>query len=99
MSTVTTPNLGNIIASALIRKIVYGTYAVGSLVIGGIAIYDVTTFGSLPGWVGGAQAVVAYLAIPIGGLALANSPSTTPAPVSNVTNILTTPTGDSTNTK
>jgi hypothetical protein len=73
MSTTTnTPNLGNVIASNTTRKIVYGCYAAAAVVVGGVAAYFLGTGIAEPTAVVGAQAVIAYLAIPIGGLALAN---------------------------
>jgi hypothetical protein len=72
-----TPNLGNVITSGTIRKIVYGTYAVAALIVGGAAAYFLGIDQPIPELVTGAQAVVAYLAIPVGALALANTPATT----------------------
>jgi xanthine/uracil permease len=74
----TTPNLGNIIPSGTARRIVYGTYAVAAVIVGGIAAYFIATGHPLPEPVVGAQGVIAYLGIPVGGLALANTPTATP---------------------
>jgi len=73
--TNTPPNIGNVITNSTIRKAVYGTYATGALLIGGAAAYFLGIGESIPQVVIGAQAVVAYLAIPIGALALANTPA------------------------
>jgi hypothetical protein len=77
MSNTAPPNLGNIIASPGARKVIYGTYALAAIVVGGVAAYFLGIGDPLPEVVVGAQAVVAYLGIPVGGLALANTP---PAP-------------------
>lgn len=68
-------NLGTVITNPTARKIVYGTYALGAVVVGGVAAYFLGIGHSIPEQVVGAQAVVAYLGIPIGGLALANTSS------------------------
>lgn len=71
----TTPNLGSIIPSVLVRKIIYAGYVIASVAVGGVAVFDVASgVTELPAWLSGAQAVIAYLAIPIGTLALANAP-------------------------
>ncbi len=69
----TPPNLGTVVKSAKIRAAVYGTYAVAAVVVGGIAAYVLGTGHVIPEQVIGAQAVIAYLGIPVGGLALANT--------------------------
>lgn len=74
-TTPNTPNLGNVITSATVRKAIYGVYAGAAVVVGGCAAYFLGTGHNLPEIVTGAQAVVAYLAIPIGGLALVNTAS------------------------
>lgn len=68
-----TPNVGTVIKNPTARKVVYGVYAVGAVVVGGIAAYFLGVQIPIPEQVVGAQAVIAYLAIPIGGLALANT--------------------------
>lgn len=75
MSTPTpsTPNLGNVVESPTARKVIYGVYAVAAVVVGGIAAYFLGVQDPIPEQVIGAQAVIAYLAIPVGGLALANT--------------------------
>jgi xanthine/uracil permease len=83
MTNPTTPNLGTIITSGTARKFVYGVYAGAAVVVGGCAAYFLGTGHNLPEVVSGAQAVVAYLAIPIGGLALANTSSSAPVAAPN----------------
>lgn len=67
------PSIGVIIASAVARKIVYSIYAVAAVIVGGAAAYFIGTGHQIPEIVVGSQAVVAYLAIPVGGLAVANT--------------------------
>jgi len=71
----TAPNLGAVITNSKIRKVVYAVYAVGALAVGGAAAYFLGVDLPIPEQVSGAQAVVAYLAIPIGALALVNTPA------------------------
>lgn len=71
--TPTPPSIGVIVTSAVARKVVYAIYAVGAVVVGGAAAYFLGTGHQIPEVVVGAQAVVAYLAIPVGGLAVANT--------------------------
>lgn len=75
MSTPTpsTPNLGNVVENTTARKVIYGAYTVAAIVIGGVAAYFLGIQSPIPQEVIGAQAVIAYLAIPVGGLALANT--------------------------
>ena len=75
MSTPTpsTPNLGNVVENSTARKVIYGAYTVAAIVIGGVAAYFHGIQTPIPQEVIGAQAVIAYLAIPVGGLALANT--------------------------
>lgn len=63
-------NLGNIIKNATARAVIYGAYVIAALVVGGVDVY----FGDNdPSWVPNALALIAYLAIPVGGLAAVNS--------------------------
>ena len=70
-----TPNLSTIITNTNIRKIIYAVYAVAALGVGGAAAYFLGIGESLPVLITGAQSVIAYLAIPIGALALVNTPA------------------------
>jgi len=72
----TPPNLGNIIPSGRARKIVYAAYAGGAVVVGGIVAYFLGAGIPLTPEILGAQGVVAYVGIAVGGLALANTSST-----------------------
>ncbi|UAJ78300.1 hypothetical protein IT072_02310 [Leifsonia sp. ZF2019] len=71
----TNTNLGNVISSNLARKIIYGAYAVAGVVVGGAGAYFLATGHTVPEVIIGAQGVITYLAIPVGGLALANTSS------------------------
>lgn len=65
------PNLGSIITNPTARKLIYGLYAVAGLVLGGIQAW----YGdNSPEWLGQYLAVYGYLGIPVGGLAIANTP-------------------------
>lgn len=75
-STPNTPGLGNVVTSPVARRVIYGTYAAAGVIVGGIAAYFLGTGVGLPEPLVGAQAVIAYLAIPVGGLALANTSTT-----------------------
>lgn len=66
-------NLGNIVKNATARAVIYGAYVIAALVVGGIQVGFSAVEAIQPDWVGAAQAVIAYLAIPVGGLAAINS--------------------------
>lgn len=75
MSTTTPPNLGIVITSPFARKVVYSSYIVLLVIAGAIQVaYAAIQLGQ-PVWLVAALAVLAYLGIPVGGLALVNSPS------------------------
>lgn len=66
-------NLGSIVSNATARKVIYAIYAIAGLVLGGIqAWYGV--IGDTPTWLAQYLAVYGYLGIPVGGLAIANTP-------------------------
>lgn len=67
------PNLGRVITNPTGRRLVYGIYAVAAFIVGGVAAYFLGIGQPLPEIVVGAQAVIAYAGIPVGGLALANT--------------------------
>jgi len=75
MSDTSNTNLGNVISNNKARKIIYGTYTVAAVAVGGVGAYFLGTGHAIPEAVVGAQAVIAYLGIPVGGLALANTSS------------------------
>lgn len=72
-TTPDSPNIGNVISNPTARRVVYGAYAVAAVIVGGTAAYFLGVQTPIPEPVIGAQAVIAYLGIPIGGLALANT--------------------------
>ncbi len=74
-------NPGTIVTSTTARRVIYGTFVVALIIIGGIqvAYSAVPGWGGQPDWLTAALAVGAYLGIPVGSLALANAPR--PAPV------------------
>ncbi len=67
------PNLGRVITNPTARRVVYGVYAVGAFVVGGVAAYFLGIGQPLPEVVVGAQAVAAYAGIGVGALAVANT--------------------------
>ena len=76
MTHVDPPNLGNIITSSAARKLIYGTYAIGVVIIGAIQIAYAAApeLGGQPVWLTVALAVAGYLGVPVSALALANTP-------------------------
>lgn len=76
MSTTTPPNLGIVITNPTVRKRIYGSYIVLLVIAGAIQVaYAAIQLGQ-PVWLVAVVAVLGYLGIPVGGLALVNSPST-----------------------
>jgi hypothetical protein len=75
MSNTTPANLGNIITNAAARRLIYGVYVIGVVLLGAfqVAFASVQSWGGQPDWLTAALAVAAYLGIPVGGLALANT--------------------------
>lgn len=76
MSNLTPPSLGNIISSARVRQLIYGLYVIAIIVTGAIQVGFAAVSIAQPDWLTASLAILAYLGIPVGGLALAN---TTPA--------------------
>ncbi len=67
-------NLGSVITSATVRKIIYGLYVVAGVFFGAASVgFAATSGGIIPEWVTVGLAVLGYLSIPVGGLALANT--------------------------
>ncbi|NUS54748.1 MAG: hypothetical protein HOV66_07780 [Streptomycetaceae bacterium] len=54
------------------RRIVYALFWVAGLVVGSVQVWAVAVETTTPAWVKGAQAVLAFLAIPIGYTAAQN---------------------------
>jgi len=69
-----TPNLGSVVTNATIRKAIYSTYVVALVIAGGLQVaFANPELGGQPVWLTVALSVLAYLGIPVGGLALANT--------------------------
>ena len=67
-------NLGSVITNALVRKIIYGLYVVAGVFFGAASVgFAAFGTGIIPEWVTVGLAVLGYLSIPVGGLALANT--------------------------
>lgn len=71
-----TPNdLRKVIKSARARMLIYSVYVVAILVIGAIQVGFAAAEVAAPSWLTVALAVAAYLGVPVGALAAANTPS------------------------
>ena len=72
-------NLGNIIASAKARAIIYSTYVIAGILIGATQVGFAAIAGAgQPEWLTIALAVYAFLSVPLGSLALSNTSTGTP---------------------
>lgn len=74
MSNPTPPNIGAIITNPIARKVIYGAYGIVAVAASAYQVFDAATKTADPTWLGGALAVIVFLAVPIGGLAAANTP-------------------------
>lgn len=81
MSTTTPPNLGVIITSTVARKIIYGAYVIAGVGVGATQVAFASINAGQPAWLTATINVLAYLSIPVGGLALANATAKTTTPV------------------
>lgn len=86
MSTNITPgNLGNVIASIKARKAIYSAYIVAGVAIGATQVGFASVEGAgQPTWLTVALAVYAFLSVPLGSLAVANTPSSLPEAIATV---------------
>lgn len=67
--SLTPPNLGTVIRNDVARRVIYAAYVLGLVVVGALTVW----YGeSVPDWLERAAAVLTYLGIPVGTLALAN---------------------------
>ncbi len=73
MSTPTPDHLGTIITSAKARKAIYAAYVFAIIIIGAIQVGFAAISAGQPEWLTVAIAVAAYLGVPVGGLAAANT--------------------------
>lgn len=69
------PNLASVVSNPGIRKAVYTVFVVAVLVAGAAQAAFASLGDVQPEWLTATLNVLAYLAIPVGGLALANTPS------------------------
>lgn len=70
-----TPNdLGRIVTSPAARQAIYGIYVIALLGVGAATVGFAALSTPLPEWGVVANAVLGYLGIPVGGLAIANTP-------------------------
>lgn len=69
----TANDLGVIITSARLRKGIYGGYVLAVIAAGGTQIAYASLEIGAPDWLTASLAVLAYLGIPVGGLAAANT--------------------------
>lgn len=69
------PNLGSVITSPAARRVIYAVYVIGVFVAGACSAAFAITEGGNPDWLNVTNAVLLYAGIPVGGLAIANSPS------------------------
>lgn len=73
--TTQNPNLGTVVTDQRARKIIYGVYVIALVVVGAIQAGYGVLDGVQPDWLTVAVSVMGYLGIPVGGLAIANTPS------------------------
>ena len=74
----TTPQLASVIESPSARKIIYSVYGIVALLVAATTVgFAATSEASIPEWLTIANAVVAFLGGPVGGLAVANTPAKT----------------------
>jgi len=73
-------NLGSVITDPIVRKVIYTVYVIAGILIGALQVAYSALGGGQPDWLTVALSVLAYLSIPIGGLALANTPPQTALP-------------------
>ena len=70
------PNLGSVVTSPTIRKVIYGAYVVSLVIAGATSAGFAITQDGNPEALNVVNAVLLYLGIPVGGLAIANAPTT-----------------------
>ena len=72
-------NLGAVITDPMVRRMIYGVYVVLLIVAGAAQAGFAALHQMTPGWLAVALAVLGYLGVPVGGLAVANTKSKAPA--------------------
>lgn len=74
MSTPTANDLSKVISNAKARRAIYAVYVIGIVILGGIQVGFAAVDGlATPVWLTVALQVAAYLGIPVGALAAANT--------------------------
>lgn len=70
-------NLGNIIGNSVVRKAIYSAYVIAGVIIGATQVAFAAIEGAgQPDWLTVTLAVYAFLSVPLGSLALSNTPKT-----------------------
>mgnify|MGYP003582486309 CR=1 FL=1 len=75
--SLTSPDLASVITSASARKVIYGVYVVGVVILGAVQVGFAASSAGQPEWVSIALAVAAFAGVPVSGLAYANTPKST----------------------
>lgn len=73
MSTPTPSNLGVIVKNAKARAVIYGGYVVAIIAAGATQVAYASLEQGQPDWLVASLAVLAYLGVPVGTLAVANT--------------------------
>jgi hypothetical protein len=73
-------NLGAVITDPMVRRMIYSAYVVLLIVAGAAQAGFAALHQTTPGWLAVVLAVLGYLGVPVGGLAVANT-KTKPAAV------------------
>lgn len=69
-------NIGNVITNTTVRKVIYGVFAILGVVIGATQVGFAAIEGAgQPEWLTVTLAVYAFLSVPVGTLALTNTPA------------------------
>lgn len=72
-------NLGAVITDPMVRRMIYSGYVVLLIVAGAAQAGFAALHQTTPGWLAVVLAVLGYLGVPVGGLAVANTKTKVPA--------------------
>ena len=72
-------NLGAVITDPMVRRMIYSAYVVLLIVAGAAQAGFAALHQTTPGWLAVVLAVLGYLGVPVGGLAVANTRNKAPA--------------------
>jgi hypothetical protein len=72
-------NLGAVITDPMVRRMIYSAYVVLLIVAGAAQAGFAALHQTTPGWLAVVLAVLGYLGVPVGGLAVANTKNKAPA--------------------